>query len=350
MFRIGVDKQDWADVAQGLGELSPQMLDPFTYGYPGTTLMLPAIAVNKLFQIDYLRALVGSVACLISLGVATATLLCRILRPGSPWWMGTMLALSTSNLYINATPPSAVVAPFIVALVLLSLYVYENHRARERWPLILMGVLVGVAASSRLDITLLVALVQALFLWPRLGWMAVSYITIISFGVFYLTNPFMWLWPTHFIGSFADKVFFHFNNMPSSLSLMMVFKKYPFAWMGLIYGLFFVAWKKTSDFMPRIFVVYVVALSALTISLLLSSSYHPLWYFLPLVLLWETLFLFFVISLAAHVEFQRSGSIRERINVARLAQYVILALYFVLRVGVLLRLAIAGMPLFNILM
>ncbi len=292
-----LDGQSWVQEAEALMTLSDTMFNTFIYGYPGTPPLMLAIGVHWLFGVPLTEAFFGSLALIIALATATAAFLCALLRPNLPWWLGTTVSLSTTMLYRNATPPSAVVIPFIVIIVLLTLYIYEKKPITQRWPFILLGITIGVSAAARLDITLAVTGIEAVFLAPLIGWSAFTFVTLVAFLVFYLTNPFMWLFPAHHIRAFILKVIYHYHSRANVIPpFLNVVEASPFSWLGLFYGVLLAFWRRTEEIIPRMFILNILFVTAALVTLLYSSMYRPLWYFSPLLMVWEVIFLLLLLE------------------------------------------------------
>ncbi len=299
-----LDGHHWIEGTEALMTLSHTMFDAFIYGYPGTPPMMMAIGVHWLFGIPLSEAFYGSLAIIISLATAGAALLCKSLRPTLPWWVGTTIVLSTTSLYRHATPPSAVAFPFIVILILLVLYIYEKKPIQEKWPFIALGISIGASAAARLDITLFVVGIQLLFLALLVGWSAIIFTALVAFLTFCLLNPFMWLFPLHHLRSFLLKVFYHYNGVTDVMPPFSTFIKIsPFSWLGLLYATLLAFWRKTNSILPRMFLLNMLLMTTLLVAILFSSTYRPLWYFSPLLLIWEVLFILLLLELTSRATY-----------------------------------------------
>ncbi len=326
---VVLDAGHWVHATESLMTLSYEMFDEFTYGYPGTPPMMLAIGIHWLFGLPVEQAFYGSLAVVVSIGCALAALICKLCRPHLLWWVGTMAALSTTTLYRHATPPSVVAIPYVVVMVLLSLYIFENRSRSQKWPVYLLGVATGVATAGRFDIALFVAGIQALFLWPLIGSAAVVLTALIAFLVLGLLNPFLWIFPVHHISAFVHKIFYHYSDMREALPpLGVFFKTSPFSWLGLLYGIIIPFSRGTRSFVHRMFMLNLLFLTVVQVTLLYFATYRPLWYFSPLLVTWEVIFLLLLLELVSHATYTLGFN-----------QKTIIGMYLVARVGVLLLLA-----------
>lgn len=326
-----LDGHYWIEATKALMTLSYTMFDTFTYGYPGAPPMMLAIGVHWLFGVPMIDAFYGSLALIISVTTATAAWLCARLRPHLLWWLGTTVALATTSLYRRATPPSAVAMPFIIVIILLSLYIYERRVGTARWPFILLGVAIGVSAAARLDITMYVAVLQALFLTPLIGGRTFLFVLLVAFLFFCVTNPYMWIFPLHHVLAFIRKFFYHYAGTTDKAPPLIFFVKIsPFSFIGLLYGTILAGWRRTGEIVPRIFIINLLFLTMVLVAILSFATYRPLWYYSPLLLIGEVVFLLLMLEFTSRASYTIGFTPRSLLGlyiIGRLAVFGVLLLH-----------------------
>jgi hypothetical protein len=152
------DKTMWARQIQYLLNRDPRQFDLYgAYGHPGTPLVELGSLFHIVFGFSYDNAVTLSMSILIAMAIAVCSVLCSLLYRRSLWWLATAFILLLSRLYILATPPTAIVMPYIVLIVLATWWLWLQQLPSSRKLFFLWGVVVGLATATRLDITLLVS-------------------------------------------------------------------------------------------------------------------------------------------------------------------------------------------------
>src|SRR5581483_9894025 len=177
-----VDKSVWTNEAQYFDQHDPRVFDPQSgYGYPGTTLIVPAAIAHRLFHVSYENAVAGVIAIEIAGAATLLSVLCYALLPTTTWWLATFALVILHPLYLDATPPSAIVTPLISALLLITWLIWQ----RPTWQRIATwSVVAGFAAATRLDISVAIAGACAIFLLISIGWRKTLLPTIGAGAVF----------------------------------------------------------------------------------------------------------------------------------------------------------------------
>src|SRR5436190_16211555 len=189
-----VDKQIWTDEARFVQTVNPEAFNKLVgYGHPGGPVIEATIAAHMLFGVSYEVALSGSLAVLNAFIIAACALMCYILRPNTMWWFIVAGTLAVNRLYPNSTPPSGVIAPLIVLLVLLALWLYEKAGQAKTSNILLFGAIIGIAGATRSDITPAMTVPLLLILYPRLGLKNIGLIILTAAMAFWITDPFMWI-------------------------------------------------------------------------------------------------------------------------------------------------------------
>jgi hypothetical protein len=257
----------------------------YPYGYPGSTLLYPGACLVH-FGVPPVTALRLVMAVFISLGIALSSWVMYRLRSKSLWWVGGFGILLFDALYFDATPPSGMVMPLIVAIVLLTLYGQEERGRPE--PFVLLGAAGGIALATRTDISLAVLGMSFFFLLftaRRYLWV----FALTSVLTFVAANPYIWGRPEEYFTATVHRILSSYLTLRYSLPFWSVVEGAPLGVVSMGFGLL------TALFTPKLFpfcraFVGWWAVSFATIcAVLLHSSFHPSWYFYPLFMVWEAL-------------------------------------------------------------
>lgn len=312
-----VDKTIWTDaivmVAKG-DNIGPSSL---LYGYPALTLLtLGKIIISAGF--DPTTAFLFTLVFFISLGVAGIVTLTYIIEPLKPWWIVTFGIVSFSPHLPNATPPSIIVSVLIPFIVLLVLFLIKNNVNNNIKALILIGIIGGLSMSTRIDITLAISSLATLLLIPKFKFKVVIPI-LISFLIFCGLSLYIGNNPLgYFVGSYTKSHLAYtgfFGETSSQFYSSSLFLSSLLAFTTLIIGIFQYLFKSLTLPLPRKFFLWFV-LSTCFISLLIySASFHPVWYFIPIIVSWEIFLPLFVFSIAESLYSRPEDSTRlKKIN------------------------------------
>ncbi len=321
-----VDKTIWTNamimVAKG-DNIGPSSL---LYGYPALTLLtLGKIIIGAGF--DPITAFLFTLVFFISLGIAGIVALTYIIEPLKPWWIVCFGLVSFSPHLPNATPPSIIVSVLVPFIMLLVLFLVKNN-ANNIKALILIGIIGGLSMSTRIDITLAVSSLATLLLIPKFKFkvaipILIAFLIFCSLSFYIGNNPLGYFVGTYTKSHLAYTGFFgesssQFFNSSLLLSSLLAFTT-------LIIGIFQYLFKSLTLPLPRNFFLWFV-LSTCFISLLIySASFHPVWYFIPLIISWEIFLPLFVFSIAESLYFRPENSKQlKKINFS-----VIFMLFFI---------------------
>lgn len=285
------DMSLWVPAAEIVGQGSLPGADNPVYGYPATTFMIPAGYLVRL-GVSPETAVSMTMAALIAFLAATLALVSFRLFPTSPWWM-TVASLSGFNLiYTNATPPSALVTLLIPLLCLLTLLAY---RQPERWtPYVLLGVFGGFSLATRWDITAVTLaglLVMVVFRSP--GKAVVSgALALISFvGL----DPYFYTGPLEHVSTTLLKMEHHYRKPMWNGIAMSLMKSTALGFIGFFFAAVLLVLRKSP--LERLYTAWILGLTLLVTGFLLSSAYHPDWYFYPFLMVWELFLPLFLLAL-----------------------------------------------------
>lgn len=297
-----LDKGRWIVATEHLSRLDYMMFDPFTYGYPGTAIMVPAIAISLVTRVTMASAFVGIIVILVALFTACATVIVKKLQPKNFSWIAVGATLLINQIYFAVTPPSAVIAPlFVLIALVIALVDKEKGPFYSFW---LLGILLGVSASLRLDLAIVLTGPILAFVYWGYSVKKTARVAASAVLAFLATNPFMWLVPWHHLHAFADKLFFHFfefESNPLHIALPHLTMQSALALLGFALALPVVAYTKLPSPLSRRVLVFLMTISAAITGGILMSSYQVLWYFAPVIMLWEVLLIILASELTVHM-------------------------------------------------
>jgi hypothetical protein len=266
-------------------KLTPKDL---TFGYPASPFLYvgEALMYTKFEPATALRI---SLALFLALSITGIACLLFMLRPHTWWWIISPLILTIHYLYHQATPPSALLSLFSVLLILLVLLTEEkrDHIHLRQIGIILLGIVMGISLSTRFDISVIIGLCILPYLWILIKkriWLPIT-LSLITFG---LLNPNIVLSPIYYFSAVLEKIHTHISSVPNlgswSYSLIVLTPSL-ISFMWLMCLLLFK--KELLPFSKR-YTSWILSMTIVIGILLLVSPYHPLWYFYPLLFIWET--------------------------------------------------------------
>lgn len=293
-----IDKYMWINHLQHVVRMDDQVFDKTVYGHPGTPAMDIAIAVHWLFRIGPEPALLGSLALLNSLSIASAATLAFILKPASRWWLALAGMLMVNRLYFSSTPPTAVISPLLTFIILLTWWLYKKGKL-VRWPeTILWGVSLGIAGATRADMSGLFALGMLALLIFRLPWLKTTAMILLALGTFSAVDPFMWWMPIRHVFDLLHVMRFHYAEYDHyRLSLTALLLISPLSLISLALATVWAALhRRLPQPVPRSFMVWLITLTLGIGAILLRSQFQADRYFFPLAFLWEALLPLFLLE------------------------------------------------------
>jgi hypothetical protein len=252
------------------------------------------LLLNKL-GLPVANSLSGVIALLVSLIIAGCSLLGRMLRPTHWWWVSIGGLLLFNRLFFSAVPPTAIVSPLIVLLVLIAIYIREQPIVSNRW-LIIFGALLGLGLATRLTISGVIGALLIIWLVPKLRWrlswlIASALLVLVIFDFYFIVEP------TQHLASIYQKVFTHYTHKFAPLSLRELLLTSPFAFISLLLASLALWLPPVKFSIKRRDLAALIILTLLVGWLLWQSSYKPRWYFYPLIFLWEILLPLWLIDL-----------------------------------------------------
>jgi hypothetical protein len=247
----------------------------------------------------------------ISFAIALSVTLMYQLRPQSLWWIGGASVLFFTDNYYRSTPASSMVLPFIIAIVLLTFYAYEQRQSLKPIWVALFGFIIGLAFVIRLDISAAIAVASFLFLVPFLKEKAFhvgGYALLTCIAL----DPYLWFEPISHIAYMLERILFSYSTPNAwnggdgvwSTSFSALLIRSPFAVLSVIFVFLYALLKRKESPMALACLMWLLSFSALIMGALFLSpmGFRPEWYFFPIFLVWIILFPLFLTTLAPALE------------------------------------------------
>ncbi len=259
------------------------------YGHPGTTLVGLGCLFHILFGFSFNIALTLSVALLIAAVTAACAALCFLLQPQSLWWFTTGFILTLSRFFVTATVPTAAVMPFITLIVLASCWLWVRTISTSGWHYFLWGIMLGLSAATRLDISLFVGIPFFILLSYRSGIRVM--VPILTGGLisFIFADPFLWFMPVQHVIDLWSKFTLHYSNYGTErlIPWMEWIHGIPLAILAIAWFLVLYLRRRLSDVIPAQVLLVFLGISLLAVLLLTSSKFQTIRYLYPLIIVWE---------------------------------------------------------------
>lgn len=319
-----LDKFMWANQIQYFLDNDPRLLNFYAaYGHPGTTLVGLGSLLCLSLGISYAQALVLSMSILVAGATAACAVVCARLYPHSLWWIAVTFTLLFSRLHIYSTPPTAVVLPFLVLIVLSTWRLCEQPSARTISSYVLWGVAVGLSTATRVDATLLVSFPMFMVVWWQLGnrvLLPTISATVLSF---FAADPFLWYMPAQHLADLVHKFSIHYKEFlsPSKIRPDEWMHAIPLALLSIGWALVHLFKRRQPQLMPVKIMLTLMGVSLLSAIVILSSSYQSIRYFYPVIIIWEVLLPLFMLETFSSAGLRTDSVIRSQVD---LFQWVIL--------------------------
>lgn len=259
------------------------------YGHPGGTLVALGSLFHLLFGVSYSVALKLSMSLLIATASALCAVFCTRLSRHSLWWLTASFILIFNRLHLWSTPPTSVVMPLVVLVVLMTWWLCKGPDNGSAWASFFWGVLIGVSAATRLDVTALVGGVLFCLLVYRNGvyWVLPS-LAGVAVG-FIVMDPFLWFMPFQHLVDLFRKFTIHYDTFAHPRSIK--YYEWPhtlfFALPAILYALVFWKQGRLKNVIPvAVFAAYL-AVCLVAAASILTSSYQAPRYLYPLIVFWE---------------------------------------------------------------
>ena len=316
-----VDDEQWAAQGYYVQVRDAREFDTeIAYGYPGGPVIDGTVLFHLVFRISYLAALIAFLSFFNALLIACIAVCAYAYRPDLLWIIALCGMLALNQLFIFATPPSAVAPLLIVLLCMLSLMIDAKRDLTPRWLLCAWSLVLGLSVATRIDIGVLGGAFFMFVLFRVLPWKRVLAMlggAVVAFVVF---DPFMYFVPVRHIADLFDKVhYFYAKKAPMHMDASQV---WDVSWLVLAcvcFGPAFMVLRKgyRSPVPPR-FMLIVALFTACAYAVFLSSHIQAERYFLPVIFIWHTFLPLFMLALAPEIHFSFLKTPGEQENARRI--------------------------------
>jgi hypothetical protein len=265
--------------------------------HPGATFLFGSALVAQTGVSAFL-AMKIFMALAMAVGVTLISYLCYSLRPASYWWLLAATAIAPYVVMLDMTPPSALAAILSAIYALLLLKIRESPESDNL--LALLGICAGALAATRFDAGGLLLLVSLPYIWTLVRERC---IVILCFAGLYFgaLNPFFWINPIEHLASAIGQAL---TNQHSPVGYQYHKHALILASISALLAFAFAYLKPKATSVPRDFLLWLLGASALMCGAIMLSSYHPVRYFFPTIILWEVFLPLFMLEFAGAV-FQR---------------------------------------------
>ncbi len=291
-----MDRAMWGAQAEYVWEGDARAFDAgHAYGHPGGPIVLGTIALAAPGIFSYDSALIIFLSLAVAGIVAGIFITTLKLRKNMYWSASVVGLLSAHPLYLDATAPSIVAGLLVVLLSLVTVYTHEQSK---KIPLfIVWGLISGILIATRVDIGVFSATAFGLLLLLRHGVGAMFIAGVTAFATFFIMNPFMWFMPFQHLLDIISKITYHYAAfVPTELSVGTILS---ISFLSLI-SMALIGWNEVIEkvpLLPRAYLILLLLLTCLLYVIFLTSTYQAIRYFIPVILIWEILLPFYVLSM-----------------------------------------------------
>ncbi|MFA6458954.1 MAG: hypothetical protein WCV79_00970 [Candidatus Paceibacterota bacterium] len=320
-----IDGELWGGVVEYIDTGDMLQFD-LSYEYTPMAPILYSAAALDNFGFTPYTSLIITLGILDALIISGITLLAYIMRPDNYWYIAVLGLLSFNHLYESATPPSAAASLLGAFLFMLCLYAYERKKPISREFVLLWTFLAGLLLSIRIEIGALIIATCAFLLVSIVGPKRTLLMVGGAVVLLFCLDPFMWTGPFEHISNILSQyikfhdlgtggAFYPFNLFSVSV---MAFLSMALAIVGIL------LLPKSEQALPHRLLLVLFGLSVIFYSVLLTSDSQPPRYFLPIVLLWQTLLPAFFIALISKINIVH-GKIR---SLSRIPEIFVISILF----------------------
>ena len=268
------------------------------YGHPGGTVIELGVLFSLIPGCSYNIALAIGISLLIATATAGCTVLCFVLHRNTYWWFAAACTLLINRMYLNATPPTAGVMPLIVFIILFAWWLWETDVKHLRRLHFLLGAVMGIAAATRLDCSLLVNTSVFIMLCYRYG-RKVALPTISGAVIGFIgADPFMWFMPVQHIQDLIHKFTMHYAHFRREKDDPVFFADA--LWlsaMSVIFWLILLRQRLKVRVIPLPVMMTTSGISVIAIAVIFLSKFGTARYLFPLIIVWEVYLPLFIIKL-----------------------------------------------------
>lgn len=307
LFEIGpVDAVFWTKQASDVATGNPDQYNPtFAYGHPGGPVIEGTIATYIITGLPYNKSLLTFLGLFYGLLIALIASLCFALKKHALWWIPVLGVLSFDRLYLDATPPSALVSLILLLLFLLTLWIYEKKQIGWK-SLTVWSLLAGMAVATRADIGSLTTVFLSTLLLSKIPWKLWLKVMVGTFASFIIFDPYMWYMPIQHMSDLMSKMLFHYDEfVPMPLRFGVIANISSLSFMSIVFAFIFI-WNKKKwnvELLPNRFVYTMLAETVLLYTIFLTSRYQAVRYYMPILFIWQALLPMYILSIIPKLRF-----------------------------------------------
>jgi len=269
-------------------------------GHPGMAVLMVGGALNKI-GLSLENSLRWAIALIVSVSLAGTTTLMYVLKPNILWWLAGGAVLLLHPLFVAASPTNAVTAA-VLSFVFLLTYLIRERRPMNLHAYVILGVAVGIALATRLPTTVLLTGPIAMLLWHRVGWGKILLAVVVASIIFFTLDPLLWVMPAEHLQHIFARTKLHTTELGvASMGLDELFLFVPLSLLSIMSALIWLLNRKIPMPMSRSFAVFMIFLTLMVSTILLTAQSQSTRYFLPLVFFWEAVLPLWVLTLASRV-------------------------------------------------
>lgn len=271
--------------------------------HPGTLILIFALIFRSIGFLSSSSLIISEVLLNTTL-ITSICLLSFFLFPNKLWWISIGGFFVFNNFAYYSNPIDIIVSELIVITFLCTLW---HIREKARTPFLIsaiMGASLGLAAASRIHITIVISLL--LFSCLLFVISKKRLLFIISEAVIFgwLFIPYLWKHPIIFFSSFSSTASLYdsstlYLSHSYHVSLADLIMYAPLAFFGFLLSIFFLfrSTKKTIIEIPKKFLLTMLIVVTLTTSLILRSHMIDIRFLYPMFFLCQIFLPLFLIDL-----------------------------------------------------
>ncbi len=240
----------------------------------------------------------GSTSLLNAAMTATAITVIFLLYPHLSWWLVTWSFLLLHDAFLESAPHDAILAPAVVAVVLLALHLYQQPPKPWRG-LVGLGAIFGIALATFLPLSPFFIVPTVLFLWlsKKISSRQLVLLTLITIFSLLFFDPLLWLMPlTHLQAIYGQTTIHSFAFPQTPLPWLGFFTVAPFALASFVLATSTLVFPRAIPSpLPYYFLLFTWGLTIAVTAVLLSAQYKTFRSFHSLIFLWDALLPLFVL-------------------------------------------------------
>ena len=319
-----IDGALWAYQAKQMLMMSPALYSSLDAFYHPGGPVLEASILFRALPLSTMGALIAGLALLFGLIIACTGFVAYLLRGDLFWSAALCVILVLDPSSFISTPPSMIAGLLAVLLALLTLLVREQGSSRSA---IAWAIAAGALSATRIEIGGLAFLVFFPLLARRWNIRRSIEIAAITFGSFFVFDPFMWHTPVAQVTGLLRFMLQHYNGLgdfgTEALSIHEVLIHAPLGIFALAATvLAILLGKRFRAVLPRDYLVSLLILTVILFAVVGAAAYQTARYLMPAFLIAESLLPLYIFALSPRRSIQ--GALLAVLVFAQAASYWVL--------------------------